>query len=153
MRSLILVADGGRPAGSPLSHPEFLYGTLGLAGALLVGAAVVYAVDRWRKRAALQDQSQDGTELTSFRIMYERGEITEAEYAILRQKVAARVKAPPPAGSNTAIPTSGDGVTPKPTTGPVGPGSFPAAAPDDSPEAGPRTNSPQGPPGPSPPPL
>ena len=36
----------------PMSRSEIVWGILGLTGALLVGAVVIYAVDKWRKRAA-----------------------------------------------------------------------------------------------------
>jgi hypothetical protein len=72
-----------------------------LAAALIGGAVVLLVVDRWRKRAMIEEK-KSGEELTSFRAMYERGEITEEEYTKLRQRVAERVKkapaAPPPNG-------------------------------------------------------
>jgi hypothetical protein len=37
--------------------------------------------------------------LTTYRNMFEHGEITEAEYAELRRKVAEKVKAAPPPAS------------------------------------------------------
>jgi hypothetical protein len=82
----------------PMSRPEIIWGTLGLTAALLVGAGVIYMVDKWRKRSA--EGSRDDTEsLTSFRAMYEAGEITEAEYAELKRRLAEKVKkssGPPP---------------------------------------------------------
>lgn len=66
-----------------------------LVGVLLAGAVVVYFVDRWRKRT-VNTTEQAGDELTNFRAMYERGEITESEYAKLRQRVAQRVNPPAP---------------------------------------------------------
>ena len=113
---LSLLAQGGRPGGSPFERPEIIWGTAGLAGALLVGAAVVYFVDRWRKQAAIQ-QKADGAELTEFREMYARGEITEEEYAKLRLKVAQRVKPPTPAGPATPGPS---GTEPGPPPSPNG---------------------------------
>jgi hypothetical protein len=90
-----LFAQGGR-RGDPLSSPEVMWSTAGLAVALLAGALLVYLVDRWRKRNAAP--TVDTTrELTEFRRMFEHGEITEEEYARLRDRVAQRVKAPPPA--------------------------------------------------------
>lgn len=139
----VLFAQAGRPAGSPLERPEIIWGSAGLAGALLVGAVVVYFVDRWRKRAATEDARQAGEELTSFRAMYERGEITEAEYNRLRLKVADRVKKAPaaPAGGTTP---------PGPTTGPAVAGPFPTGYFDDPP---PNGAAPPGPPGGSAPPA
>ena len=102
MSSLSLFADGGRPSGSPFTQPDLIFGTVMLAGALLVGAGVVYVMDKWRKRATLPEQDQTGADLSGFRAMYQRGELTEEEYARLRQKVAARVKPAP------AAPPTGD---------------------------------------------
>jgi hypothetical protein len=80
----------------PLMRAEVVWGVLGIAGAMLVGAAVIYAVDKWRKRAAAGPTEADTiAELTEFRDMYENGEITETEYAELRRRVADRVKKPP----------------------------------------------------------
>lgn len=99
---LSLFAEGGKTASSLLDKPDFIYASVGLAGALLFGAVAVYAVDRWRKRATIAAHGESGSELTSFRTMYERGEITDEEYARLRQKVATRVKSPAPTPSNQA---------------------------------------------------
>jgi hypothetical protein len=72
-----------------------------MAGALIFGALVVWFVDRWRKRITSDDRAA-GEELTSFRAMYERGEITEEEYNRLRTKVATRVKPKPAAAGGQA---------------------------------------------------
>lgn len=88
-----------------------------IAGALLVGAVLVWVADRWRKRIMLDDK-RSGEELTSFRTMYERGEITEEEYNRLRTKVADRVKPKPAAAGQAADQT-------------------PAAAPDPAAEGNP----------------
>jgi hypothetical protein len=102
----------------PLTRPEIIWGTLGLTAALLVGAAVIYAVDKWRKKAA--EGSQDDTEsLTSFRAMYEAGEITEAEYAELKRKLAEKVKKGPAGGGAPAPP--GDRPPPRPPEPPAPP--------------------------------
>ncbi|MBX9583412.1 MAG: SHOCT domain-containing protein, partial [Gemmataceae bacterium] len=110
MNTLTLIAAAppvqpAKPAASDLlDRAEFWWGTGGLVAALILGAVVVGWVDRWRKRQALAEQAESGEELTSFRAMFDRGEITEAEYARLRQKVAARVKTPakPAAGAESA---------------------------------------------------
>src|SRR5690242_13900525 len=93
----------------PMSRPEILWGTVGLTASLLVGAMVIYAVDKWRKR-------DDAEALTSFRAMYEAGEITEAEYAELKRRLADKVKktpaTPAPAGAPEWKPS------PNPNAGP-----------------------------------
>lgn len=128
MSSLSLLAEGGRPSGSPFSQPDLIFGTMMLAGALLVGAGVVYAMDKWRKRSAQPSTNEAGGDLSGFRAMYERGEITEEEYTRLRQKIAARVKAPP---VTPPTPGKGEGSTlpalDVPGEGPLPPESPPPA--------------------------
>jgi hypothetical protein len=77
----------------PLMREEVVTAVIGLAGALLVGAAVIYSFDKWRKRAPAGPTDADvAAELTSYREMFESGEITEAEYVELRRRVAEKVK-------------------------------------------------------------
>ncbi|HEX4609009.1 MAG TPA: SHOCT domain-containing protein [Urbifossiella sp.] len=109
MLSSCLFAQG-RPVGNPWDRPELLYGTLALAAALLVGGFVVYLVDRWRKRGDTPGDPGVG-ELTGFRGMLDRGEITEDEYNRLRQKVASRMK-PRAAAAAPTSPVGGDGTPP-----------------------------------------
>lgn len=116
-----LLAQGPKPAGSPFDRPEIILGTAGLAGALLVGALVIFLVDRWRKRSATADFADAGSELTSFRAMYERGEITEEEYNRLRLKVSERVKTSPEAAGGVSSPATAtrlDGAAPTAETAP-----------------------------------
>jgi hypothetical protein len=145
----VLFAQPGRPAGSPLERPDIVWGSAGLAGALLVGAIVVYYVDRWRKRAVTEDTRQAGEELTGFRAMYERGEITEEEYNRLRLKVADRVKKAPTPAAGPAAPAGGT-APPGPAPGPAVPGPFPPGYFDDPP---PNGSAPPGPPGGTAPPA
>jgi len=88
MGGLVLLAQA---KGDPLREPEVILGTAGIAVALLVGAFAIWLVDRWRKKATAQRDAAE--ELTDFRVMFQRGEITEDEYAKLRSKVAKRVQA------------------------------------------------------------
>jgi hypothetical protein len=160
MNTLTLVAAApvkpAKPAASDLlDRAEFWWGTGGLVAALVAGAVVVGYVDRWRKRQALAAQAESGEELTSFRAMFERGEITEAEYARLRQKVAERVKAGGPApvapsADAAADPTAPAATAPTPPPAPRGlSGPLPDDYFDDPPP--PPANGP--PPGPKPPPA
>jgi Short C-terminal domain len=105
----------------PLTRPEIIWGTVLLTATMLVGAAVIYAVDKWRKRAA--EGNRDSTsELTDYRAMYEAGEITEAEYAELKRKLADKMKkadaaavaAPPPAAQPGERPTLNPPAPPPP---------------------------------------
>ncbi|HYH66036.1 MAG TPA: hypothetical protein VD866_15175 [Urbifossiella sp.] len=113
-----------KAAGTPWDRPELLTATLAIAGALLAGGVVIYLVDRWRKSGAATADA--AAELTGFRGMLERGEITEEEYARLRGKAAAKMKGAPAA--ETTSPTALDTAAspPAPPTPPV-----PGPLPDD----------------------
>lgn len=132
-----LVADV--PPGPPPGRKQSLWDrqdfwiTVGvLAVTLLLGGVVVFLVDRWRRRDTTADARASGEELTGFRGMYERGELTEEEYAKVRAKVANRVKAKvaaekaaaPPPPAKPAPPIDPDDRPPRPAP-PLG------APPDD----------------------
>lgn len=114
---LALLAQANRADNDPLRRPEVIWGTIGLAAALLAGAVVIWMVDRWRKRDTDATASSAG-ELSDFREMYDRGEITAEEYARLRNQVAQRVKlsvpSSPPGGGATADPSSSGSSLPPP---------------------------------------
>ena len=89
-----------RAPGAPVARkPDpgaLLYPAALLAGALIFAALLLYLTDRWRKN---RERRVDGSEnLTSFRALYEAGEITESEYKALRDKVAAKLKGELPGG-------------------------------------------------------
>lgn len=139
----LLVADEAiQRTGDPLSRPELIYGIAGLILALLAGAIAISATDRWRKRAAAP--AHDETDLlTQYRDMYEHGELTEAEYAELRRKVADKVKnAPAPVKPREPDPTGRPDpakfALPAPTAGPPQPPppAAPVAPPEPPPPAG-----------------
>jgi hypothetical protein len=122
----------------PLSRPEILWGTIGITVALLIGAAVIYVTDKWRKRAA-EGARVDAEALTSYRAMYEAGEITEAEYAELKRRMAEKVKKStmPPAPGGPTTPAFGatllGTMPPTPPPPPPAPPAPPAASPDSAP--------------------
>jgi len=97
---MFLLLAQQKAAGSPFERPELVWGSVGLAAALFAGAVAIFLVDRWRKRDAITSR-QEGLELTDFRGMLERGEISKEEYEKLRLKVAGRVKAVEPAPTDT----------------------------------------------------
>jgi hypothetical protein len=137
MSGLSLFAQVGKGSNDPLRTPEVIWGTAGLALALLAGALLVYVADRWRKKSAapIEDTSR---ELTDFRRMFERGEITEEEYVKLRDKVAQRVKSPPPVP--VSVPMTQQNLS---SAGPASPVSMPG--PDQSttpPDSGKPANPP-----------
>jgi hypothetical protein len=116
----------GKAAGTPWDRPELLYATLGIAAALLAGGVVLYLVDRWRKRGLGPDTAEAAAEMTGFRGMLERGEITEEEYARLRSKAAAKMKAAPAAETRSPAALDTAASPPAPPKPPL-----PGPLPDD----------------------
>ena len=64
-----------------------------LLGVLVVGAMFIARLDRWRKRQ--MEGADDPDPVMSFRELYERGEISKAEYDRVLRRVAERVGARP----------------------------------------------------------
>jgi len=76
------------------NSPEFLVWSGILVAVCLLAAVVFLFLDRWRKRAILgDDDREESLSLSNFRELYENGEITEAEYRKVRDKLAASMKA------------------------------------------------------------
>ena len=118
-------------AANPFVSPEFLLTVGLLVTVLLAGAVVLFFVDRWRKRQ-LADNQESVESLSSFRALYERGELTESEYQAVRDKMARKVKQEVAAANPATVA--------QPPPGPAAPGggaSSPdgAAPPPDAPPA------------------
>jgi len=64
---------------------------LALAGTILLGALVIYIVDRWRKRPST-GRPESGDQLTHFRVLYERGELSREEYERIRARLGQRLR-------------------------------------------------------------
>jgi hypothetical protein len=81
-----------------------------LVGVLLIGAAFIARVDRWRKRqmddAADYEDAPD--QVTSFRALYERGELSKEEYDRVLRRVAERAGAKPKPVPTTARPPAAE---------------------------------------------
>ena len=74
-----------------LDSTEFIVGTAALIAVLLSGAVVIWYLDRWRKQR--ERGAADSTEsLTTFRALFENGEITEQEYKRIRGKVSTQMR-------------------------------------------------------------
>ena len=71
---------------------EFLVTVGLLVLVLLIGAVVLHYTDAWRKQQQLIPPHESAESLSTFREMFEHGEITEAEYLAVRNRVAVRVK-------------------------------------------------------------
>lgn len=103
---------------------EFRFLWLALVGAILLGALVIFGVDRWRKRSQA-DQLSSGDQLTQFRVLYERGEMSREEYERVRSLLGQRLR------KELDVPARPTGA-PGPETPP------PVPPPADSPESGTR---------------
>jgi hypothetical protein len=123
-----------RPQGSPWLDPRVLWATLSLVVILLLGAAVLALVDRWRKRPA-PDRLSPGDQLSHFRTLYEQGQLSREEFERIRGRLSRELRAEldlpavPPAPSPSPLPPrvrrEGAGPPepppPPPTTGPPAP--------------------------------
>jgi hypothetical protein len=82
-----------------LLDPEVLIATGFLAATLFVGAVAIALIDRWRKRE-LNETYSAHDQLASFRLLYERGELSAEEFDRVRRQLLSRLKheaaAPPP---------------------------------------------------------
>lgn len=93
---MIVLANANRDAAN---LDLLLWGGV-LAGVLLVGAAVVARLDRWRK-SMLGSGPAAVDNLAAFRLSYERGELSEDEYRKIRARLTGGKPLPPPPPSNT----------------------------------------------------
>ncbi len=84
------VQQGARRSGSPDLTP--LLGWIGLAIALLVIAGVVLMFLR-RRMLGLDDTSNQATMFEDLRLMRDRGELSDEEYASIRATMVERAKA------------------------------------------------------------
>ncbi len=77
-------------------NDDFVIYSLILVGVLLAAAVVFYFLERWRRANPKGEADREaGLSLSSFREMYENGEITEGEYQRLKEKMASKIKGTP----------------------------------------------------------
>lgn len=70
---------------------DLIIATGALLGVVVVGGVIFAKVDRWRKRQ--MEDRDDGTQrLSSFREMYEAGELSKAEYDRVLRRIAEQAK-------------------------------------------------------------
>jgi hypothetical protein len=100
--------------------PSVLLPGLYLAGALLVGAALIALIGRWRRRAE-PDSPGPSEQLAHFRSLYERGLLSQEEFERLRALLGGQLResldVPPPPAPPETRPTSPE----KPDSPPAGP--------------------------------
>jgi Short C-terminal domain len=124
----VLVAAADEPKLGTWKSPV-LWTTLSLVVVVLLGALVITVVDRWRKRLR-QDRSDLGDQLSHFRSLYDRGELTREEFERIRGKLGSKLRqemnvpaaAKPPEPAKTEAPTQAEPTaaeSPKPPEPPV----------------------------------
>jgi hypothetical protein len=86
----VMLADRS-PAWTMDRFLYFLGYTLLFVGAILAGALVIVWLDRWRKRQSTQGMTT-GDQLTHFRELYERGELSPEEFARVRDLLGTRLR-------------------------------------------------------------
>lgn len=87
---MTLFADADRQA----ANLDLLLWGGALVGVLLIGAAIVAKVDRWRKRM-LGPGPAAVDNLAAFRVSYEQGDLTEDEFRKIRSRLMADKTNPP----------------------------------------------------------
>jgi hypothetical protein len=75
-----------------LENADFLL-TLGLLLAVILGGGFALLwLDRWRKKQAARDQTRSVDALSAYRTLYDRGEISRAEYETIRGQLAYQMR-------------------------------------------------------------
>src|SRR5207248_1606105 len=67
-------------------QPRLLAATLILVGIILLGALVIYWIDRWRKQSAPPSLTASA-QLANFRELYEEGDLSQAEFDRIRARL------------------------------------------------------------------
>jgi hypothetical protein len=93
----------------PVWDPQLIWLTLGVVAVILVGAAIIAVVDRWRKRP-FREKLSASDQLAQFRALFERGQLKAEEFERIRALLTERMK------KEMEIPA-----TPSPTKAPPNP--------------------------------
>src|SRR5262245_39963025 len=88
-----------------------------LAGALLLGAVIIGFVRRWQQMSSRGITANE--QLAQYRALYDRGELSEAEFRRLRELLTVQIRKE--SGLSTDKPPPDQGVTPSPTEMPPPP--------------------------------
>jgi hypothetical protein len=71
---------------------DFWLWTVILCGTLLLGALVISWIDRWRKQTAKAEVPSAADQLASYRVLYERGELSQEEYNRIHSRLANQIR-------------------------------------------------------------
>ena len=96
------VDDEAAKISKAVRDPKFLESSMILIGVLLLAAVLFSLLQKWRKR---QFENRNPTDqLTSFRALYESGELSKEEYDQIKQRMANRVQSKPGASRSAQPP-------------------------------------------------
>lgn len=144
--SIILGGAGQVKAGA--WRAPVLWTTLALVAVLMLAALVLAVVDRWRKRSR-PDRLSPGEQLSHFRALYEKGELSREEYERIRTLLGGKLReelhlpagrpagAAPAPGPQTGIQAIDDRLRPPPPPGSAGTEPGPPPPPPATPDNGP----------------
>ena len=76
---------------SSMWESPLFWTSLSLVGALLLAALIITLVDRWRKRPT-QTTAPAGEQLSYFRSLYARGEISREEFERIRARLGGQLR-------------------------------------------------------------
>ena len=79
------------PAPPRFWDPRLFAATLVLVGVILLGALVIYWLDRWRKRNQAPSVTAND-QLAGFRELYEQGDISQREFERIKARLAPLVR-------------------------------------------------------------
>jgi hypothetical protein len=71
--------------------PRFLLPSLALIGVLLLGALIIAIFDRWRRRSRSVSPTA-GDQLSHFRALFDRGELSREEFERIRSQLTPKLK-------------------------------------------------------------
>jgi hypothetical protein len=118
-RAGIMVAErlgGSLALPAAVDASRFIWPTLALVAALLLGAFIISLVEKWRRRSRDRSLSA-GDQLSHFRRLYEEGTITREEFERIKAQLAGDLRrelnvhqelkvGPPDASTSSAPPGS-----------------------------------------------
>jgi hypothetical protein len=93
----LALANAGARARPSVWDTRFLWATLVLAVALALGYLLIQWLERWRKRP-VQYRLSAADELAQYRVLYERGELSQEEFDRIQATLGRPPEAPGPAG-------------------------------------------------------
>ena len=64
-----------------------------LAVTLILGALILRRVDRWRKEQATSPELSTSDQLTEFRALFDRGELSREEFERIRERLGKQIHA------------------------------------------------------------